>query len=124
MVAGLAFCLLLSPATVVLAQTVPVLPIVIVLIRQTVEILWGRYRRNLTSLGLRNDFGDACLARLKALGPSGYAVMMLPNAIKDLSFVTKPGAAQVQHQQDRHTFTPPIALHAQRTHPNHARTPA
>lgn len=63
-VAGLAVFLLLSrsgplgamgwlftPAGMVLAQTILVLPIVIALTRTTVEELWSEYREHLTSLG-------------------------------------------------------------------------
>lgn len=64
-VAGLAMFLLLSrsgplgflgllftPAAMILAQFVLVLPIVIALTRQTIEDLWSEYREHLTSLGL------------------------------------------------------------------------
>jgi tungstate transport system permease protein len=44
--------LLFTPAAMVIAQTLLVLPIVIALTRGTVEELWGEYREHLTSLGL------------------------------------------------------------------------
>lgn len=44
--------LLFSPAAMVVAQTLLVLPIVIALTRQVVEDLWAEYREHLTSLGL------------------------------------------------------------------------
>jgi tungstate transport system permease protein len=44
--------LLFTPAAMVTAQTLLVLPIVIALTRGTVEELWGEYREHLTSLGL------------------------------------------------------------------------
>lgn len=44
--------LLFTPAAMVIAQTLLVLPIVIALSRQVVEDLWGDYREHLTSLGL------------------------------------------------------------------------
>ena len=43
---------LFSPAAMIAAQTVLVLPIVIALTRQVVEELWSEYREHLTSLGL------------------------------------------------------------------------
>jgi len=46
------FGLLFSPAAMVLAQTILVLPIVIALTRQTVEDLWREYSEYLTSLDL------------------------------------------------------------------------
>jgi tungstate transport system permease protein len=63
-VAGLAIFLLLSrsgplgslgllftPAAMIVAQTILILPIVVALTRQTVEDLWGEYREQLVSLG-------------------------------------------------------------------------
>lgn len=44
--------LLFSPAAMIIAQTVLVLPIVIALSRQITEDLWAEYREHLTSLGL------------------------------------------------------------------------
>lgn len=44
--------LLFSPAAMVIAQTILVLPIIIALTRQVVEDLWSEYREHLTSLGL------------------------------------------------------------------------
>ena len=44
--------LLFSPAAMVVAQTLLVLPIVIALTRQVVEDLWAEYREHLTSLGM------------------------------------------------------------------------
>lgn len=44
--------LLFSPAAMILAQTVLVLPIVIALTRNTIEDLWTEYQDYLTSLGL------------------------------------------------------------------------
>ncbi len=43
---------LFSPAAMILAQTLLVLPIVIALTRSAVEELWREYREHLTSLGL------------------------------------------------------------------------
>jgi tungstate transport system permease protein len=43
--------LLFSPAAMIVAQTLLVLPIVIALTRQVVEDLWGEYAEHLTSLG-------------------------------------------------------------------------
>jgi tungstate transport system permease protein len=43
---------LFTPAAMIAAQTLLVLPIVIALTRGTVEELWGEYREHLTSLGL------------------------------------------------------------------------
>lgn len=43
---------LFTPAAMILAQTLLVLPIVVALTRQVVEDLWGEYREYLTSLGL------------------------------------------------------------------------
>lgn len=42
---------LFTPAAMVVAQTLLVLPIVIALTRGTIEELWGEYREHLTSLG-------------------------------------------------------------------------
>lgn len=44
--------LLFTPAAMIIAQTILVLPIVIALTRGTVEELWGEYREHLASLGL------------------------------------------------------------------------
>jgi tungstate transport system permease protein len=44
--------LLFTPAAMVVAQTILVLPIVIALTRGTVEELWNEYREHLSSLGL------------------------------------------------------------------------
>jgi tungstate transport system permease protein len=44
--------LLFTPAAMIIAQTLLVLPIVIALSRGTIEELWGEYREHLTSLGL------------------------------------------------------------------------
>ncbi len=44
--------LLFTPAAMIIAQTVLVLPIVIALTRGTVEELWSEYREHLSSLGL------------------------------------------------------------------------
>jgi tungstate transport system permease protein len=44
--------LLFTPAAMIVAQTLLVLPIIIALTRQTCEELWGEYRDHLTSLGL------------------------------------------------------------------------
>ena len=43
---------LFTPAAMVVAQTLLVLPIVIALTRGAIEELWGEYREHLTSLGL------------------------------------------------------------------------
>lgn len=43
---------LFTPAAMIIAQTLLVLPIVIALTRGTVEELWAEYREHLTSLGL------------------------------------------------------------------------
>lgn len=43
---------LFTPAAMIVAQTLLVLPIVLALTRGTVEELWGEYREHLTSLGL------------------------------------------------------------------------
>jgi len=43
--------LLFTPAAMIVAQTVLILPIVVALTRQTVEDLWSEYREQLTSLG-------------------------------------------------------------------------
>lgn len=43
--------LLFSPAAMIVAQTLLVLPIIIALTRQVVEDLWGEYAEHLTSLG-------------------------------------------------------------------------
>lgn len=43
---------LFTPAAMIVAQTLLVLPIIIALTRGTVEELWGEYREHLTSLGL------------------------------------------------------------------------
>ena len=43
--------LLFTPAAMIVAQTILVLPIVIALTRQVVEELWSEYRDHLTSLG-------------------------------------------------------------------------
>ena len=43
---------LFTPAAMIIAQTLLVLPIVIALTRGTVEELWNEYREHLTSLGL------------------------------------------------------------------------
>jgi tungstate transport system permease protein len=42
---------LFTPAAMVLAQTILVMPIVVALTRSTVEDLWSEYREHLTSLG-------------------------------------------------------------------------
>jgi tungstate transport system permease protein len=42
---------LFTPAAMIVAQTLLVLPIVIALSRQIIEDLWGEYREHLTSLG-------------------------------------------------------------------------
>ncbi len=44
--------LLFTPAAMVIAQTLLILPIVIALTRATIEDLWSEYREHLTSLGL------------------------------------------------------------------------
>jgi tungstate transport system permease protein len=44
--------LLFTPAAMIAAQAILVLPIVVALTRGTVEDLWGEYREHLTSLGL------------------------------------------------------------------------
>ena len=44
--------ILFTPAAMIVAQTILVLPIVIALTRQITEDLWGEYRDHLTSLGL------------------------------------------------------------------------
>lgn len=44
--------LLFSPAAMVIAQTLLVLPIVVALTRQVIEDLWAEYREHLTSLGM------------------------------------------------------------------------
>ncbi|MCA3564805.1 MAG: ABC transporter permease [Methylocystis sp.] len=43
---------LFSPAAMIMAQTLLVLPIVIALTRGAIEEMWGEYREHLTSLGL------------------------------------------------------------------------
>lgn len=43
--------LLFTPAAMIVAQTVLILPIVVALTRQTIEDLWGEYREQLVSLG-------------------------------------------------------------------------
>ena len=43
--------MLFSPAAMIVAQTLLVLPIIIALTRQVVEDLWGEYAEHLTSLG-------------------------------------------------------------------------
>lgn len=43
---------LFSPSAMIMAQTLLVLPIVVALTRNTLEVLWTEYREHLTSLGL------------------------------------------------------------------------